>query len=123
MSSSSHSGAADVTSALGRMNSALGAVSIAVGSAINAAERREREADRREKEAAAVIADAERRVEHLTALLDDERKNKDQAEYRRGYLAGRAVGQQGRGTDDWEADADVALDRRRRRRGNVAGTR
>lgn len=117
------SSSADATAALGRMNSALGAVSIAVGASLQAAERREREADRREKEAAAVIVDAERRVEHLTGLLDHERNNKDQAEYRRGYLAGRAVGQQGRGTDDWEADADVAVERRRRRRGSVAGTR
>jgi hypothetical protein len=119
----SHSGASDVTAALGRMNSSLGAVSIAVGAALQAAERREREADRREKEAAAVIADAERRVEHLTGLLDHERSHKGHAEYRRGYLAGRAVGQQNRGTEDLEADADVAVGRRRRRRTSVAGTR
>jgi hypothetical protein len=105
----------DVTGALGRMNSALGAVSAAVGETLRDAERREREADRRETEARAVIADAERRVEHLTALLDQERNHKDSAEYRRGYLAGRAVAQRGAGTEDVEADADRALERRRRR--------
>jgi hypothetical protein len=105
----------DVTAALGRMNSALGAVSIAVGEALRDADRRERDAARREREAQAVIADAERRVEHLTAALQHERDNKDSVEYRRGYLAGRAVAQRGAGTDDVEADADAALSRRRRR--------
>src|SRR4051812_40816225 len=82
---------ADVTAALGRMNSALGAVSIAVSAALRDAERREREAARREREAAAAIADAERRVEHLMAELVRERNHRDSADYRRGYLAGRAV--------------------------------
>lgn len=102
----------DVTAALGRMNSALGAVSIAVSAALRDAERREREAARREKEAEAVIADAERRIEHMAGTLSRERR--DSAEYRRGYLAGRSAARRGAGTDDVEADADAALNRRRR---------
>ena len=114
---------ADVTAALGRLNSALGAVSIAVGNALRDADRRERAADRREREAQTAIADAERRVEHLMTELTREREHKDQAEYRRGYLCGRGVALDGRGTDDVEADADEAVKRRLRRRESVAGTR
>lgn len=106
----------EVMGALGRMNSAIGAVGIALSAAVRDAERREREADRREREAQAVIADAERRVEHLTGELARERDRKVDNEYRRGYLAGRSVTQRGAGTDDVEADAEIALARRRTRR-------
>jgi C4-dicarboxylate-specific signal transduction histidine kinase len=102
---------ADITAALGRANSAMGALTLAVSATLREAERREREADRREREAQAVIADAERRVEHLTAELSRERsRGKDTAEYRRGYHAGRAAAQRGD-----ESTVDEAIERRRNR--------